>query len=68
MSNTVINSDFIKSIVDGGTSILNTIEEIIKNLGTIPTILTSIAAVGTFKNVGGLSNTPVYAQPQIICA
>ena len=68
MSQTIIDSDFIKSIIDGGTNILNTIEEIIKNLGTIPTILTSIAAVGTFKNVGELSNTPVYAQPQIICA
>ena len=68
LSQTIIDSDFIKSIIDGGTSILNTIEEIIKSLGTIPTILTGIAAVGTFKNVGELSNTPVYAQPQIICA
>ena len=68
LSQTVVNSDFIKSIIDGGTNILNTIEEIIKNLGTIPTILTSIAAVGAFKNVGELSNTPVYAQPQLICA
>ena len=68
MSQTIIDSDFIKSIIDGGTSILNTIEEIIKSLGTIPTILTGIATVGAFKNVGELSNTPVYAQPQLICA
>ena len=68
LSQTIIDSDFIKSIIDGGTIILNTIEEIIKSLGTIPTILTGIAAVGAFKNVGELLNTPVYAQPQLICA
>ena len=67
LSQTVVNSDFIKFIVDSGTNILNIIEEIIKNLGTIPTILTSIAAVKSFQNVGELSNTPSYALLQL-CA
>ena len=52
LSQTVVNSDFIKFIIDSGTNILNIIEEIIKNLGTIPTILTSIAAVKSFQNAG----------------
>ena len=43
------------------------LEEIIKNLGTIPTILTSIAAVKSFQNAGELLNTPSYALLQL-CA
>ena len=67
LSQTVVNSDLIKFIVDSGTNILNIIEEIIKNLGTIPTILTSITAVKSFQNAGELLNTPVSIQPHFIC-
>ena len=68
MSQTILDSDLIKFVVDFGTTTLNTLDNIISKFGTIPTLLGSIATVGAFKNVGELLNTPVYAQPQLICA
>lgn len=68
LSQTVIDSDLIKFVVDFGTTILNTLDSVISKFGTIPTLLGSIATVGAIKNVGELLNTPVYAQPQLICA
>ena len=71
LSNTVINSDLIKSLIDSGTTFLNILEKIIDKLrdsiGTIPTLLGSIATASAFKNVGGLINTPPYA-PLQLCA
>lgn len=68
LSQTVIDSDLIKFVVDFGTTTLNTLDSVISKFGTIPTLLGSIATVGAIKNVGELLNTPVYAQPQLICA
>lgn len=69
LSNTVINSDLIKFVVDGGTNILNILDKIIDKVGTLPTVLGGVAAVLSAKNVGELQNknTPVSIQPQIIC-
>lgn len=67
LSNTVINSDLIKSLIDSGTTFLNILEKIIDKFGTIPTLLGSIATASAFKNVGGLINTPPYA-PLQLCA
>ena len=66
--NGFISSDLAKGAIEFLTSIIKSVDELRESLGTIPTILASIAAVGAFKNVGGLLNTPVYAQPQLICA
>ena len=52
LSQTIVNSDLIKFIVDSGTEILNTIDNIVNSIGTIPTLLSGIAAVGVFKNAG----------------
>ena len=68
LSQTVIDNDLIKFVVDFGTTTLNTLDSVISKFGTIPTLLGSIATVGAIKNVGELLNTPVYAQPQLICA
>lgn len=68
LSQTIVDSKSIKSIVDLGTTILNTLDSIIEKFGTIPTLLGGITAVGAFKNVGGLYlNTPPYA-PLQLCA
>lgn len=56
LSQTIVNSDLIKFIVDSGTKILDTIDNIINSIGTIPTLLSSIAAVGVFKNAGVFKN------------
>ena len=66
--NGFVNSDTAKGVIDFLNSIIKGIDSIRDGIGTIPTILGSIATVGAFKNVGELLNTPVYAQPQFICA
>lgn len=68
LSKTIVDSDLIKFVVDGGTNILNILDKIIDKIGTLPTILGGVAAVLSFKNVGERLNTPVYVQPQLICA
>lgn len=66
---TAIDRGGLKTIVDIGTSGLNVLNDIIKNLGVVPTLIGAIvSATLAFKNVGELLNTPVYAQPQLICA
>lgn len=67
LSNTLINSDFVKGIVDFGTTFLNTLTDIIDNVGILIPLLTTLGTVMSFKNVGE-RNTPAYAQSQIICA
>ena len=52
LSNTVIDSDFIKSIIDGGTSILNLLESIVDTVGTLGTIGLGAGIFAGVKNVG----------------
>ncbi len=61
LSNTVVDSDLVKGIVDIGTGILNVLDGTIDKLGTIPTLLTAISAGMAIKNVGELLNTPSLA-------
>lgn len=48
LSNTVINSDLFKGVVDSGTALLNVLENIIETLGLLPVVLTG---TGLFKFV-----------------
>ena len=52
LSQTVVNSDLIKTVVDFGTGVIGGLDEIIKFLGEIPSLLLAISTVGLFKNVG----------------
>jgi TP901 family phage tail tape measure protein len=61
LSTTLINSDFLKGLVDAGTTVLSVLNGIISSLGTIPTLLTAIGTAMAFKNVGEHINTPPYA-------
>lgn len=54
-SQTVINSDFVKNLLGTAQSFLEVLTKIIDKFGTLPTLLTSIAAVGSFKGVGKLT-------------
>ncbi len=68
-SNDLLNSDLLKGTTDFLTTVVTLLDDIIKDKGAG----TVIASVGTgiltlSKNVGGLLNTPVYAQSQLICA
>ena len=67
LSQTILDSNLIKFVVDFGTTTLNTLDNIISKFGTLPTLLGSIATASAFKNVGGLINTPPYA-PLQLCA
>ena len=62
LSTDVINSDFIKGIVDAGTMILKIIDELVKHIGVLGTALTGLGiskifstAVNGAKNVSDLS-------------
>ena len=52
LSQTIINSDFIKSIIDGGTNILNLLESIVDTVGTLGTIGLGAGIFAGVKNVG----------------
>ena len=52
LSQTIINSDFLKSLIDSGTSFLNVVENIIDKLNVLPLILGSISSGLAVKNVG----------------
>ena len=54
-SQTVINSDFVKNLLSTAQSFLEVLTKIIDKFGVLPTLLTSIAAVGSFKGVGKLT-------------
>ena len=62
LSTDIINSDFIKGIVDAGTMILRIIDELVKHIGVLGTALTGLGiskifstAVNGAKNVSDLS-------------
>ena len=65
--NGLVTSDTAKGVIDFLTTIIKNIDKLRDSIGTIPTLLGSIATVGAFKNVGGLINTPPYA-PLQLCA
>ena len=59
--NGFVTSDTAKDVLDFLTTIIKSADEFRDTLGTIPAILTSITAVGAFKNVGGTKqNMPVF--------
>lgn len=67
-SQTVIKSDFVKNLLSTAQSFLEVLTKIIDKFGTLPTILTGIAAIGGIKGVGKLKpNMPIYA-PLQLCA
>ena len=68
LSKSLIKDNFLIGLVDSGTKFIDILDKIINDFGTIPTLIGGTALFAGLKNVGGLLNTPVYAQPQLICA
>ena len=66
LGKTIFTQNFLKDIVNTGTSVVDVLDKIINKIGIIPTILAGISITKAFKNVGEPLNTPVYAQPQFI--
>ena len=56
LSQTILDSDFIKFLINSGTKILDIIIKIVENLGSIPTLIASISAAFSLlnKNAGKL--------------
>lgn len=53
LSNDVLDSEFVKGLVDGLANVLNTTDDIVKTVGTLPTLLAGIAAaLSLIKNKG----------------
>ena len=52
LSQAFLNSDFLKGLVDSGTTALSVLTKIIEKAGTLPTILTVATAAFSLKNVG----------------
>ncbi len=56
LSVATFDTDFLKGIVDTGTSALKIIKFLVENLKPIPTLLMSIAAVKSFKSTDNIFN------------
>lgn len=53
LSNDVLDSEFVKGLVDGLANVLDTTDDIVKTIGTLPTLLAGIAAaLSLIKNKG----------------
>lgn len=57
LSNTVVNSDFVKVLLDDLTDLVDTLDFVIDKVGLLPTLLTTIAGVSAFKGNFGFFNT-----------
>lgn len=52
LSADIVDSDLIKNVVDSGTTVLNIIDKLINNLGTLQTLILSIGGgVGAYKTI-----------------
>lgn len=47
-----MDDGFLKGLIDSGTKILSTLTDIIDTLGVLPTLISSIVAVMSFKKIG----------------
>lgn len=54
LSKSVMDDDFLKGLIDTGSKALEIIDSIIKNLGTLPTLLATISSVLLTKNKMGI--------------
>ena len=52
LSVTILDSDFLKGIVDTGTGAINVLDKIIDKFGTIPTLLTTVSGILGSQNIG----------------
>lgn len=64
LSNSFVSSDLLKGLISGASTLLNITDELIKNFGALPTIITAVTAALSFKNIGrdkrfSLLNMPI---------
>lgn len=57
LSETVIDSKLVKTVIDSGTTTLDFLDSIIDKLGVLPILLTTIAGISAFKGVGAFGNS-----------
>ena len=52
LSNTILDSDLLKGIVDFGTGTISVLDSVIDKFGTLPTLMATVGAGLGFKNIG----------------
>lgn len=50
LSNTIVDSDFLKGLIDGGTTLLNLFDSIIDTVGVLPTVLAGVSFFNGFNS------------------
>lgn len=67
LSNTLLSSDILKGLIDGGNTLLTTLNNITKVLGEIPVLVTAIMGVmSARKNVGRIKLFILINMPTVI--
>ncbi len=68
LSQAFMDDSFLKGLVDAGTDILSFLTAIIDKIGTLPTLITAVAAVMSFKNVGRdkMFSLPIVYMPTVM--
>lgn len=52
LSNTVVNSEFFKALIDGGTGLISILDGVIGKFGILNTLIAGITASLSLKNIG----------------
>lgn len=68
LAQTVMDSDFLKGAIDSFAKFLELLDKIIDKVGVLPTILTSLAAVGSFQGKGRPNRICLFTHRCDICA
>lgn len=67
LSNTLLSSDFLKGFIDGGNTLLSTLNNITKVLGEIPILVSTIyTVISARKNVGRIKLFILVNMPTVI--
>lgn len=67
LSSDVLDSDFLKGLIDSGTTIINVLDTIIDKFGVLPTLITGISAGLSSQNIGNREMFRFVNMPNIEC-
>ena len=66
LANDFLSSDFLKGLIDAGQTLIEILDFIIKDLGTIPTLIAGISGYLSLKNNVGLDKNVLNSRPHTI--
>lgn len=68
LAQTVMQSDFLKGVVDTGSKVLQILDKLIDKAGVLPTLLVSISAVGSLRGKGRPNRICLFTHRCDLCA